>query len=177
MKLENLLPARPEFTIASTGKTYKLRPPNMHDQVWFSNRYGGNKDGYQKAIEGEDWAEIATVAYWLLSDEDKRDFLAGDVTVIDGMGEEKKVRHTGPEKLLIALAGISEMLGLMQALTKAICISNPMAEELAKKKLREMQAKLPPQEQSPPPPAKPITRKRSISSARSTDKASKRSRS
>ena len=173
MKLEDILPENPDFRIGSTGKVYRLRPPNMHDQVWLKKRYG-NGEGYQKAIEGEDWAEIATVAFYLLSNEDKRDFLAADVKIIDDMGKEKTVHHSGPEMLLISLSGIKDMLAVMQALTRAVFISNPIAEELAKKKIREMQAK---PEKTLPLPPKPATPKPSISSARSTDKASKRSRS
>lgn len=171
MKLEDLLPEAPEFRISSTGKVYRLRPPNMRDQVWFQNRYGST-DGYKNAIQGEDWNEIAVVVFYLLSQEDKRDFLAADVKIIDETGVEKMVHHTGPEMLLVSLAGIGEMLEVMKALTKAICISNPLAEAMAKKKLTEMHRAI-----KQTPQGKPTGPERSISSARSTDKGSKRSRS
>lgn len=179
MELEDLLPQKPEFTISSRGKTYALRPPNMADQVWFKERYG-NSDKFEKALETQDWAEIARVAYYLLSDEDKRDFLAGKVKVIDGEGVEREIHHSGPEKFLISLAGIKEMLAVMQALTRAIVISNPIAEAAAKKKLREeaqrdqdLAKKL---RETSPLPREKTGPKASISSARSTDKRSKRSR-
>lgn len=172
MKLEDLIPMDPTFTIKSTGKTYRIRPPNMQDQVWFKTRYG-SEDGYSKAVKSEDWNEIAVVVYYLLSQEDKRDFLPEKVKILDEMGAEKEVHHTGPEMLLVSLSGISEMLVVMQALTRAIFISNPIAEEIAKKKLAETG-------ESPVPLPASTRRtgpKLSTSSRVSTDKARRRSRS
>lgn len=181
MELDEILPQKPSFTIEKTGKTYELRPPNMQDQVWFKNRYG-QSDKFEKALENQDWEEIAVVAYYLLDNEAKIEFKARKVTVVDeNTGEEVEIHHTGPQVLLISLAGIKEMLQVMQALTRAIIISNPIAEAAAKKKLREEEKRVPDLEtklrETGPLPRAKIGPKASISSARSTDKRSKRSRS
>lgn len=180
MELEELLPQKPEFFVSKMGKTYALRPPNMADQVWFRDRYG-KSDKFEKALEEQDWPEIARVAYYLLEDEGKRDFLAGNLKVIDGEGVERTIHHSGPEKLLVALSGLKEMLEVMQAITRAIVISNPVAEAVAKKMLREEVKRDPDllkkaRETGPLPRAK-TGPKASISSVRSTDRRSKRSRS
>lgn len=161
MELEELLPPKPEFFLKSKNRNFAIRPPTLHDQVWFKNRYG-TSTSFASALSTGDWVEISRVVYHLLSDDDRREFLAQDVRVVNDDGEEKTVRHTGPEVFLLAIDGIEEITKIMGALTRAIMISNPAIEEDVKKQVAEAKAKA-------PPPQKLISPSSSTSSGISTE--------
>lgn len=166
MELEELLPPKPEFFLKSKNRSFVIRPPNLHDQVWFKSRYG-TSTGFASALSNGDWNEISRVVYHLLSDADRREFLAQDVKVVNDEGEEKVVRHTGPEVFLLAIDGLEEITKIMGALTRAIMISNPAIEEDVKKQVAEAKAKAP-RRQRPTSPSS------STSSGTSTESSPKK---
>lgn len=126
--LEEVIPEDPEFFVASKNKSYTVRPPNMLDQVWFKERYG-DTDKMQKAMADLDWVEISRIIYHQLSAEDRKDFPATVAEYPNDDGDIVQQRISGPEHLLVSLAGLEECLKMLSALTRAIMNSNPLAGE------------------------------------------------
>lgn len=134
MELEDLIPAKPEFTLAKTGKTYKLRTVNLTDQVWIKNKYG-SEDSFQTVIKENDVEKTLPLVYRLL--EDKSDFMASQEMIVDDDGKELEATITGPVKLLRAISGMEEYAKVMGAMAKSIMLSNPMIDKVIKEHVKK----------------------------------------
>jgi hypothetical protein len=134
ISLQDILPTKPEFSIEKTKKTYTLRLPNMLDQVWIKEKFGG-PERVAQVIQGQDWLEISRIVYRLMDDAARGDFPAVDAKIINDDGESMQRRLTGPEHLLSCLSGLEETVRMLGALTQAIILSNPLIGEEVKKKL------------------------------------------
>lgn len=138
MELEEFLPSKPEFTLASTGKTYELRLVNLSDHVWLKEKFGSS-DAFSEMMRAQDWGRVIQFAYRLLVD--KSDFMASTKEEIDDDGNIKTVMVTGPMKLLEKISGAEEAAKVMGALAKSIMLSNPMIDKLVKEQFEEDQKK------------------------------------
>jgi hypothetical protein len=158
--LSYLLPEKPEFYLSQMKKTYKLRIPNLQDQVWIGDKYK-SQQGLQDVFAKKDWAEISKILFYFL--EDKSDFLATDATIVDEMGEEHKMRLSGPQRLTMAIIG-EETYHAIGAMTKAIVLANPSIEGPVLEELKKNATESLTQQN-----VKPIGAKSSTSSKRNTD--------
>jgi len=134
MKLEDLIPEKPTFTLASTSKEYTLRVPNLEDKVEISRMCGGAV-AVTKAFEQRDWTKICPIVYRLMID--KSDFLASKEKKINDDGFETETMILGPIKLLRAIQTQSESIALLGALTTAITASEPLIEEYVRGELKK----------------------------------------
>lgn len=134
ISLSDILPTKPEFRVEKTNKSYLLRLPNMLDQVWIKEKFGG-AERVAQVIHGQDWLEISRIVYRLMDDTARADFPAVDARIINDEGESMHRRLTGPEHLLSSLGGLEETVRMLSALTQAIILSNPIIGEEVKKKL------------------------------------------
>lgn len=142
VEIEDILPQKPEFELG--GEVYTLRPPNMLDQVWIKDTFG---DEFGKILPNNDWPRIAKFVYRLLDERGQSDFRARKVKIInEETGEECERFFTAAEVLLTKISNLTEASKIMGAVYRAIAISNPMIEEVVKKKMGEELAKL-----TPPP--------------------------
>jgi len=139
IELEDVFPDKPEFTLESTEKTYKLRLFSLADRSWLEKNYPGKELKKVLNPKNPDYVETARIVYHQM--EDKSDFLAERTTKIDDDGVEQKYLMTGPAKLLDAIKGLEEMTRVVSALTRAIVNSEPKMkdhiESEIKKKMKE----------------------------------------
>lgn len=134
MDLEDIIPAKPQFTLQSTGKTYTLRIVNLEDHVWLKDKFGGAEE-VKKVLQENDWSKAILLIYRLLID--KKDFMSQKETVVDDDGVESEVMATGPYRLLRAISGVEEGVKVMGALAKSIMLSNPTIDKAVKETVKE----------------------------------------
>lgn len=130
IKLEELLPSAPEFSLKSTGKTYKLRIFNIDDMIWLEEKIGGMKT-LGDLIATQKYSDLVKVAYHQL--EDKSEFLATVDTVIDDEGRSQQALTPGPQRFARAIQGMDELGEIIRALAFAVTRGNPMAVKDQKK--------------------------------------------
>jgi hypothetical protein len=134
MKLEDLFPDQPEFYLKEKDKTYRLRIPNLGDQVWLKKAFK-DENNLKKVFENLEWDEIAKFAYRLLVD--RSDFPAQEATAIDDDGEQKKIKLSGPEVLLANITGVEEGLQIIAAINKAVALSSPAIDKAIQEELKK----------------------------------------
>ena len=122
MKLEDFIPEQPEFKLKQTGKTYRLRLPNLEDRVAMV-RICGSEEGVKEVFEKQKWPEICKIIYRLM--EDKTDFPAFKETVLTDDGIEETRLVIGPIMLMRALKTRTEAIGALAALNAALTHSEP----------------------------------------------------
>jgi len=169
--LEDIIPMKPEFFLAAKNKTYSVRPPNLSDRVWIRETFG-SEEAMREMIGNQDFEQICRLVYRLMASEDRADFLAQQVDIVNEEGDKLTKRFTGPQVLFVSLAGLEEGVKVIGALGRAIMLSNPLiakaVEEEVKKNLSAIQA-------SPKSPSRPsIGRKFSIHSKANTAGQKKR---
>jgi hypothetical protein len=127
--LADLCPQPAEFTLKSTGKTYRLRPVSVGDQQWMLNKYG---DKLQEIFAQIRTQEICTIVIHQLAAEHLEEFAAQDVQIlIEETGERTKKRLGGAELLKQMIQGVGEILEIFKALQKTIGMSQPVMEKIA----------------------------------------------
>lgn len=143
MNLLDIFPELPEFHIKSTGKSYKLRPPNLMDRARFVE-WLGDQEQVEKVFKQLQWEVLVKLVFRLL--EDKSDFEAMQFEDYNDDGEKVKYLLTGPARLLKAITSLEEGLQMVGALTTAMRLGDPMidkamteAENDSKKKLLKNQ--------------------------------------
>lgn len=141
LSLEDLIPTTGSFKLASTGKEYTLRPFTMADEIWLEKTYGG--DGViQKIFTDFDFLKIMRIAFNQLTDPQKEDFKVQSVKYIDDEGKEIEMTLGGYKLLYTLVAGFSEKLDVLKALTKTLGISRPAIEKMDEQiKAEEAEAK------------------------------------
>lgn len=130
MKLEDLIPETPTFSLSSTGKTYELRLPNLEDRVIM-----GRLGDLGKIFSERRWDEICKIVYPLLKD--KSDFLAQREVQIDNEGFEHEVIVIGPIRLLRAIQTQDEAINMLTAFNAAVTASEPLIKEFVKSELKK----------------------------------------
>lgn len=127
IRLEDIIPEGATFSLKKTGKTYRLNPVNLSDELWMSNTFGEKLDDIFKNIRMKD---ICRIVFRLMVEEDKQDFKAIDVQFINEEGETLDKRMGGAELLFIQVSGYPEKIEIFQALLTTIGVSRPMQEKL-----------------------------------------------
>lgn len=127
LSLEEVCPEPAEFTLAATGKTYRLRKFSLEDNAWMVKKWGNH---LEKVLGGADTVALSQVIFRLL--EDKTDFLPREIKDFDDDGNEITVRTTGPEMVRRLIAGKNEAAAAITALTYAFDISKPVVDKTAK---------------------------------------------
>lgn len=126
--LGEVIPRASEFTLRQTGKTYRLRPVTLDDEIWIERTYQ-DKGGLSQVLATMNIPEICRAVFHQLVPEDQAEFAQRDVTFIDedtGCSETKKV---GGFRLLFALvSGNAEKIALYSALMDTIGVSRPIIE-------------------------------------------------
>ena len=130
MKLEDLIPETPTFSLATTKKTYELRLPNLEDRVMM-----GRLGDLGKIFSERRWDDICKIVYPLLKD--KSDFLAEKQTIIDDEGFEKQVMVIGPIRLLRAIQTQDEAIQMLTAFNAAVTASEPLIREFVENELKK----------------------------------------
>lgn len=138
IKLEEIIPAKPEFYLKSKNKTYRVRHFTLRDQVWLREAFPSEDLG--EIFNQQDWAKIVRIVYHQL--EDKSDFLMVKRQEIDDYGREVEVEVSGPEALLDAIEGIEEAAKINGVITRAILDSNPLMEKMVEAELKKKGIKL-----------------------------------
>jgi hypothetical protein len=127
IKLEDLVPEGATFALKKTGKTYRLRPVSLSDELWMNRTFGAEIESVFRQIKMK---EICRIVFHQLEEEDKVDFLAQDVTIINEEGEKITQRIGGAELLFILISGYAEKISIFQALLATIGVSRPMLDKL-----------------------------------------------
>lgn len=127
IRLEDIIPEGATFTLRKTGKTYRLNPVNLSDELWMSNTFGERLDDIFKNIRMKD---ICRIVFRLMDEDDKQDFAAKDVAFMNEEGETLEKRMGGAELLFVLVSGYAEKIEIFQALLTTIGVSRPMQEAL-----------------------------------------------
>ena len=132
IKLEDLFPEKPEFTL--NGKTHRLRFITLDDQVWIKNKIG---DGTAIAnmMKDLDWDKIIPLVYHLL--EDKSAFPGGDEEIYNDDGMKETVFVPGYKRLMRSVTGHEASVHLLTALNSAIVKSSPLVEKYVKDEIKK----------------------------------------
>lgn len=133
LKLEDVIPAKPEFTLRKTGKTHRLRLVGAHDHVWMSQF--GSQQEVNRIFEKREWNQLARIVYYFL--EDRSDFPATTIKGLDDNGEPQEVRVSGPEMLARSICGIDEEAYVIGAVARAFAASNPLVDKLLEKEIQK----------------------------------------
>lgn len=129
-QLTDLFPQPGTFKLKSTGTEHTLRPINLMDQAWIARAFGGSHK-LQEALEAGDLEAICKLAFHQLEDRSKFTPEPGEeYEDLDADLNPVKIRVTGAHKLMMAVGGASEQLGLMKAIMRTIGISQPLEEAL-----------------------------------------------
>jgi hypothetical protein len=129
VKLEDLVPEGAEFKLKKTEKTYRLKPFSLSDELWMNKVFGND---IEKIFREVRMKEVCRIVFHQLEDEDKEDFLARDVTVINEQGEKLTQRLGGAELFSLFISGQTEKIKIFEALLQTIGISRPMLDEFKK---------------------------------------------
>lgn len=131
MKLEDIAPRRAKISLNATKKSYEIRPISIADELWLQERFG---DKLEESVNQGKIRDIAAIIYHQMDEDDKRDFAAQDVTIMNEAGESETLR-IGGEKLFFSMVhGPAEKLELYKALLVTLGISQPVIDELDQKK-------------------------------------------
>jgi hypothetical protein len=126
--LNDIVPEGASFSLRKTGKIYRLRPINLSDEIWLQKNFGTGLDAVFREVKMK---EICRIAFHQMVEEDKEEFLARDVTVINEEGEKLSVRMGGAELLFVNISGHTEKLAVFEALLHTVGVSRPMIDKLS----------------------------------------------
>lgn len=128
MKLEELFPGQPTFTLKSTGKEYHLRIANLEDRARFTEILGGDQKRLGEILERFEWQFISKLVYRVLVE--KSDFQAIQESYIDDNGVAKNDLITGPSVFMRAcIGGTEEALRIINALIQSIRLGDPILDK------------------------------------------------
>jgi hypothetical protein len=138
IKIEELVPEDATFTLKKTGKTYRLRAITVSDEIWITRTFGERIESIFKEVKMED---VCKVIFHQLEKDDKEDFLAKDVDIINEEGERLKVKIGGAELLSALISGHSEKLHLFEALLTTMGLSRPIRDKIEGSEPQETEKK------------------------------------
>lgn len=154
INVEDLIPEAGEFTLKRTGKSYRVRPVNLQDEIWMIKTFGGESAVEEIFTKVKFW-EIGRIVYHQL--EDKSGFKPVDVTIENENGESFQSKMGGVELLLSLVEGAKEK----EAIYSALCVAR-----FGRKFLEETQKKT---QSKDPSPSLPTGAPLSTDSAPNTD--------
>jgi hypothetical protein len=127
IQLEDLIPQGATFTLRKTEKTYRLNAVSLGDELWMNQQFGESLSDIFQNIRMK---EICRIVFRLLDDEDKEDFAARDVTIMNELGEKVTNRIGGAELLFLMVSGFQEKIEIFEALLQTIGISRPILNKM-----------------------------------------------
>lgn len=125
LKLEDLIPEGSEFKLRITGKTYKLRPFSMQDELWIQKTFG---DGIHDIFKKLKMQEICRITFHQL--EDKSEFTKREVKFVNEEGDSTVQTLGGVELLFSLISGTDEKIEIVNALLATIGLSRPVVQKL-----------------------------------------------
>lgn len=134
MELKDFIPEKPTFTLASKGKTYTLRIPNLEDKIEMVRLCGG-EDEVGAIFKTRNWSMICRLVYRLLIE--KEDFLAKRETRITDEGTQEELLITGPIMLLRALGTQQEAMQMLAAFNSASVASEPLVKDFIEAEVKK----------------------------------------
>ena len=129
LKMEDIKPKASQFTLSQNGKTYRLRPVSLEDQIWMNQTFGENLNDVFEKLKME---PICRIVFRLMESECRADFASTTVKIINENGDE--VTETmGGYRLLMAMitGGPDEIFQIVGSLMETIGLSRPVAEKIA----------------------------------------------
>jgi len=134
VKLSDLIPQKAEIELNIDGESrvFTLRPKNLEDDAWISEKWG-DSEAIQKVFQDFELPKIAKLLFRLVSPKEP---LAGKtVKVWTDDGVEVSEFKPGWKILLSGIAGKDHMLKVINALMLTWGISEPLSlEDNGKKK-------------------------------------------
>lgn len=127
MNLEDLKPRPSKFHLSHNDKWYTMRPWTLNDQIWMNQEYG-DKINEIFNENNLDIVAIARMAYRLL--DDKKDFLAQEISGIDEDGNEFTEKIGGYKLLITRVNTLKEQLALLASVVECIGLSMPEVDEI-----------------------------------------------
>ncbi len=117
MTPEEFTPKEPVFFLKAKGKSYTLRIPKFRDIAELTRLCHGDLNLLSQA---KDFAMIAQVVLFLMSESDRKDFLAVKKKFIDENGIESEKVITGPDQFYSAIEDTEEATEIYKAVMNAI---------------------------------------------------------
>lgn len=127
IQLEDLIPQEARFTLASTGKTYRVKPFSLQDDMWLNRTYGAD---LEKILRDMRWVEIARIVFHQLHDEDRAEFAKQTVTIVNEQGERINETIGGVDLMFRMIHGYADKKAMYDALLEALGLSKPIQEKL-----------------------------------------------
>lgn len=134
IRLEDIIPEGSTFTLKQTGKTYRIRPINLADEIWLNETFREDIEPIFKEIRMK---EVCRIAFRLMHPDDQVDFTAQTVRIIDEEGVWIEKQLGGAQLLFTLISGIQEKLQIFEALLKAIGAGRPLLERAANQAVTE----------------------------------------
>lgn len=126
MQLSYVKPKESSFSLREAGRSFRIRPITLNDEIWLSEVYGSR---IQKVFEEGDLREISRIVFRLMIDEDKKFFSKVTKTIVDEYGEESEFSLGGVARLQSMISGMEEKAAILQALLDVIGVSRPELSE------------------------------------------------
>jgi hypothetical protein len=139
IRIEDIVPQGAEFYLRKTEKTYRLNPITLADEIWMQQTFG---DSIADIFSQIKMKEISRIVYRLMTEEDKEDFAARTVIIMNEEGEKLEKRMGGAELLFVQISGYGEKIKIFEALLQTLGISRPVLEKM-KGNLEESEKKTP----------------------------------
>lgn len=128
--MEDIFPEKAEFALESKpGKVYKLRPIVLSDRHWLTNKYPGEELSRVLNEKAPDFEQVCVIAYHQMTEEGQADFEPETKKQRDDDGVWHTFLHTGPVKLMDSTKDMTEMLGIIGAVTKTYVDSEPAVKK------------------------------------------------
>jgi hypothetical protein len=127
LDLEDLIPRESEFTLSATGKTYKVRPIALSDEIWIKKKYGAEITAVLKERNLE---EISKIVFHLMTEESKADFTSRTVTFMNEEGESASEVRGGAALFMCLIKGNAEKVAIIKALLEVFGVSRPAIDSV-----------------------------------------------
>jgi hypothetical protein len=128
IKIEDIVPKGSSFFLRANQKTYRLNPFTLADEIWMSETFGKS---IQEVFSEVKMKEICRIVFRLMNEEDKQEFAAQTVKIMNEEGESMEIRRGGAELLCLLVSGFNEKIAIFQALLDTLGVSRPVVEKIS----------------------------------------------
>lgn len=139
LKLEDIIPQASEFTLSATGKTYRLRPISLDDEVWLKQTFG---ESIKEVFEEVKMFEVCRIVFHQMEPESQKDFIKQNVKIVNEEGDSETLNIGGYKLLFSMVAGTREKMDMFKALLQTIGISRPILDKIGKVELEKKNEEL-----------------------------------
>ena len=126
MELNEIVPRRAVLKL--NGKEYHLRPITLADELWLKDRFG---DSLEASLNEGKMRDVAAIVFHQIEEQDKKDFAAQEVTIMDENGEMETMRLGGERLLFSLIKGPNDKLEMYKALMITLGVSAPLIDEIS----------------------------------------------